>query len=271
MAKTIGVVLPSAVYAGLVVDHASQGRCTLPRSDRRCRSTHSSSSTPTRSSRPSASRSSKPSPATRTSPRVGVAIPGLIRNGVVEEAPNLPQLKGARIARARSPPSSRSHGIDAPVTVLNDADGVAAGLAAVHGKLDSFIRVWTLGIGIGYGRYPFAEGVWEGGHTVVSLDDKENYCGCGGTRPPRRHHGPPRHAPALPRHGAGRSLRTPPTRDKPDAALPRLQAPLAQGPRRRHRHLHPHAPAPASSSSPASTSASSTSPCSRTTCTRWSR
>ncbi|HEX3926526.1 MAG TPA: hypothetical protein VHW65_00895, partial [Gemmatimonadales bacterium] len=23
-------------------------------------------------------------------------------------------------------------------------------------------------------------GVWEGGHTVVTLDDKENFCGCGG-------------------------------------------------------------------------------------------
>ena len=63
---------------------------------------------------------------------------------------------------------------------MNDADGCAAGLASLHGKLDSIIRVWTLGIGIGYGRYPFAEGVWEGGHTTVSLDDKERFCGCGG-------------------------------------------------------------------------------------------
>ena len=50
----------------------------------------------------------------------------------------------------------------------------------IHGKLDRLIRVWTLGVGIGYGRYPFTQGVWEGGHTVVTLDDKENYCGCGG-------------------------------------------------------------------------------------------
>ena len=28
---------------------------------------------------------------------VGVAVPGLVKNGVVEEAPNLPQLKGARM------------------------------------------------------------------------------------------------------------------------------------------------------------------------------
>ena len=64
--------------------------------------------------------------------------------------------------------------------VLNDADAVAAGLARTHGKLDQLIRVWTLGTGIGYGRYPFSEGVWEGGHTVVTLDDKEHFCGCGG-------------------------------------------------------------------------------------------
>jgi len=53
-------------------------------------------------------------------------------------------------------------------------------LASVHGKLDHMIRVWTLGVGIGYGRYPFTPGVWEGGHSVVSLDEKERFCGCGG-------------------------------------------------------------------------------------------
>ena len=51
---------------------------------------------------------------------------------------------------------------------------------SLHGKLDHMIRVWTLGVGIGHGRYPNTKGVWEGGHTIVSLDDKERYCGCGG-------------------------------------------------------------------------------------------
>jgi predicted NBD/HSP70 family sugar kinase len=110
---------------------------------------------------------------------VGVALPGLVKNGVVEEAPNLPQLKGARI-RDLLTTQLKSNGLEAPVTVLNDADGMAAGLASAHGKLDSMIRVWTLGVGIGYGRYPFTPGVWEGGHTIVSLEDKENFCGCGG-------------------------------------------------------------------------------------------
>jgi len=110
---------------------------------------------------------------------VGIALPGLIRNGVVEEAPNLPQLKGARIEELLTT-ELVNHGITAPVNVVNDADGMAAGLASRHGKLDHMIRVWTIGTGIGYGRYPFAQGVWEGGHTVVSLDDKERFCGCGG-------------------------------------------------------------------------------------------
>jgi predicted NBD/HSP70 family sugar kinase len=110
---------------------------------------------------------------------MGVALPGLVKNGVVEESPNLPQLKGTRIVDLLSA-ELRSHGLDIPVTAVNDADGMAAGLASAHRKLDSMIRVWTLGFGIGYGRYPFAPGVWEGGHTVVTLDDKERYCGCGG-------------------------------------------------------------------------------------------
>jgi predicted NBD/HSP70 family sugar kinase len=110
---------------------------------------------------------------------VGVALPGIIRNGVVEDSPNLPQLKGARIAELLFAKLAEQ-GLHTAVNVINDADGMASGLAATLGKLDRLIRVWTLGIGIGYGRYPFIDGVWEGGHGVVSIDDKERYCGCGG-------------------------------------------------------------------------------------------
>jgi len=67
-----------------------------------------------------------------------------------------------------------------PVSVFNDADAMAAGIAATHGHLDRLIRVWTLGTGIGYGRYPFRDGFWEAGHSVVTLDPKEHFCGCGG-------------------------------------------------------------------------------------------
>ena len=110
---------------------------------------------------------------------IGIAIPGLVRHGCVEEAPNIPQLKGARIQELLTIGLS-ARGITAPVRIVNDADAMAAGLASKHGKLDQFIRVWTIGTGIGYGVYPFTDGVWEGGHSVVTLDEKENFCGCGG-------------------------------------------------------------------------------------------
>lgn len=105
---------------------------------------------------------------------VGVGFPGIIRDGTVEESPNLKQMKGAKLAEALSA------ALGVRVSLFNDADVVAAGIAATFGHLDRLIRVWTLGHGIGFGRYPCAEGVWEGGHTVVTLDPKENYCGCGG-------------------------------------------------------------------------------------------
>jgi len=110
---------------------------------------------------------------------VGVALPGIVRNGVVEDSPNLGQLKGARIGdwiHETLQEKGRHYSVD----VFNDADAVAAGLAAIKGQLDRLIRVWTIGNGIGFGRFPYAEGPWEGGHTVISLDPKENFCGCGG-------------------------------------------------------------------------------------------
>jgi len=111
---------------------------------------------------------------------VGIGLPGLIRQGFVEESPNLRQLKGAHFQELVSE-ALRDSGIDVPVRVYNDADVIAAGLAATRGHLDRIIRVWTLGNGIGFGIYPHREGVWEGGHLVVSLDPRERFCGCGGT------------------------------------------------------------------------------------------
>jgi predicted NBD/HSP70 family sugar kinase len=110
---------------------------------------------------------------------IGFACPGVVRNGVIEESPNLQQLKGFPMELAmRNALAER--GIHAPIAVSNDADVVAAGIACGHGQLDKLVRVWTLGNGIGFGRYPAIDGVWEGGHTVVSLDPNERFCGCGG-------------------------------------------------------------------------------------------
>src|SRR5579863_4375515 len=110
---------------------------------------------------------------------IGIGVPGIIREGLVEESPNLRQLKGANMRELVSN-ALREHGLNAPVHVYNDADVVAAGLAATRGQLDRLIRVWTLGHGIGFGIYPWHEGIWEGGHVVVSLDPNEKFCGCGG-------------------------------------------------------------------------------------------
>jgi predicted NBD/HSP70 family sugar kinase len=110
---------------------------------------------------------------------VGVAVPGIIRQGVVEDSPNLTQIKGMRLADELTRVLS-ARGIAAPVRISNDADSIAAGVAATRGQLDRLTRVWTIGNGIGYGRWPYVEGVWEGGHITVTLDPKERFCGCGG-------------------------------------------------------------------------------------------
>lgn len=110
---------------------------------------------------------------------IGVAVPGIVRAGVVEDSPNLPQLKGSRMAESLAK-ALTARKINAPVHIANDADAIAAGVAATHGQLNKLTRVWTLGNGIGYGRWPYVDGVWEGGHITVSLDPKERFCGCGG-------------------------------------------------------------------------------------------
>ncbi len=110
---------------------------------------------------------------------IGIAVPGLIRHGVVEDSPNLTQLKGMHLAEELSKVLI-GRGINAPVHLANDADAIAAGVAATRGHLNRLTRVWTIGNGIGYGRWPYVEGVWEGGHITVTLDPKERFCGCGG-------------------------------------------------------------------------------------------
>ncbi len=179
MAKTIGVVLSERVISGLVVDHKVVGDIlSFPVNDDENESAlvemHTDALVETICDQVKRARGEH-----KDISAIGVAMPGLIKDGVVDDSPNLPQLKGARIKELLTR-QLREHGLDGAVCILNDADGVAAGLAAASGKLDQFIRVWTLGVGIGYGRYPWAPGVWEGGHTTITLDDKENYCGCGG-------------------------------------------------------------------------------------------
>ena len=110
---------------------------------------------------------------------IGIGFPGIIRNGVVEDSPNFHQAKGFALQGALSG-ALKGKLAGAHVRVFNDADVMAAGIAATQGKLNKLIRVWTLGNGVGFGRFPASEGIWEGGHSVVTLDTKEIFCGCGG-------------------------------------------------------------------------------------------
>lgn len=181
MAKIVGVMLSERVRAGLVVDHALTGGLKMfPAASDSEDDEYALVEMPADSVvETMCDQVLAAAGKERALAGVGVAVPGYVRNGVVEEAPNLPQLKGARLGEMLAS-QLRAHDINAPVAIINDADALAAGLAARMGKLDSILRVWTLGTGIGSGRYPLTEGVWEGGHTVVTLDAKENYCGCGG-------------------------------------------------------------------------------------------
>jgi glucokinase len=111
---------------------------------------------------------------------IGLALPGIVRSGVVEDSPNLVQFKGLNVQELLGQAVESLFHQRIPVAVFNDADVMAAGMAATRGHLDKIIRVWTLGTGIGYGRYPSTDAVWEAGHSVVTLDPKEQYCGCGG-------------------------------------------------------------------------------------------
>jgi glucokinase len=177
MVQTIGVVMTTRIVAGLVEDHAlagSLGFFPADPDDHEALLDLPVDSLCQRIGEEVANL--KPAP---TIEAIGVAMPGIIRGGIVEDSPNLSQLKGANIA-ASLKSAFEALGINAPVKVLNDADAAAAGLAATEGHLGRVVRVWTIGNGIGFGRYPYREGVWEGGHTVVSLDPKESFCGCGG-------------------------------------------------------------------------------------------
>jgi glucokinase len=176
MAKTIGVVMTTKVVAGLIENHQLKGG--LKEFPESIDDTNGLIEVPADSLCDMLSEAI----AAHAGPGVeaaGVAMPGYVHQGVLLDSPNLPQLKGARVCESIKSRLAR-RGLDFKVRVFNDADAVAAGIAATRGQLDRQIRVWTIGNGIGFGRYPWTEGPWEGGHMVVTLDPRENYCGCGG-------------------------------------------------------------------------------------------
>src|SRR5450755_1036829 len=75
---------------------------------------------------------------------VGAGFPGVIRGGVILESPNLGQLKGLHVADELRA-ALKADGMDVPVVAINDADALAAGIAATHESMDHLVRVWYLG------------------------------------------------------------------------------------------------------------------------------
>jgi glucokinase len=186
MAKTVGVIMTDRIVAGLIEDHKVVGSLLQYPEHHENSSEGNFDEGDGLVEMPADGLSdlicdqiAQLAPAGTGVGVVGVAMPGMVRNGVLEDSPNLPQLKGAHVAEAIKN-GLTARGLDYSVGIFNDADAVAAGLAATRGQLDRLVRVWTIGNGIGFGRFPYTEGPWEGGHTVVTLDPKENYCACGG-------------------------------------------------------------------------------------------
>ncbi len=177
MAKIIGVVMSYQIAAGLVEENRLAGQLLL----------HPGTASATYAFEGKSNESIielllgqiESVRADQTVSAVGLAMPGIIREGLIEESPNLPQTKGFHLQEVLVAELER-RGHRVPVRVFNDADAIAAGLAATRGHLHRLIRVWNLSHGVGFGRYPWTDGIWEGGHTVVTLDPAERYCGCSG-------------------------------------------------------------------------------------------
>jgi glucokinase len=181
MAKTVGVVMTEKVVAGVIEDHkvASEIR-HYPAQEHDPEEESGLVEKPADALAELLSEQiAALAPAGSGINAAGIAVPGIVRNGVIEDSPNLQQLKGANIAGAvRNALAAR--GLDFTVNALNDADAIAGGVAGTRGQLDRLVRVWTIGNGIGFGRFPYTGGPWEGGHTTITLDPKEKYCACGG-------------------------------------------------------------------------------------------
>src|SRR5580698_1667828 len=122
MAKTIGVILSERISAGLVVDHKLVGPVRRFPDDHDDEDAlvemHTDALVETIGKEVLLAADG----ATDVM-AVGVALPGLVKNGVVEEAPNLPQLKGARIQELLAA-YLKGHGWNVTVTAVNDADGM---------------------------------------------------------------------------------------------------------------------------------------------------
>ena len=204
MAKTIGVILSDRILTGLVTDHALQGRpLAFPEDDGDgdgLVELHADLLVET-----VCQQVTKAEAGDGKVEAIGVALPGLIRNGVVEESPNLPQLKGARVGELLEG-KLRANGITAPVTVLNDADGVAAGLASAAGQAGQRDPGVDAGGGDRVWAVPVSAGVVGSGALGGDAGRQGALLRVRRARAHGRHHGAPGDAAAVSGYGAGRGV-----------------------------------------------------------------
>lgn len=177
MAQGIGISVTDRIAVGLVKGSALDGPLLVTPSDPQ--ETDSLHGVPTEVIISRVAEQLKQLSPSGKPAHIGLAMPGIIRNGVVEDSPNLAQLKGFNVASILANSLEELYG-PVPIAVSNDANAMVAAVAASRGHLDRLTRLWYLGEGIGFGRYPAHDGVWEAGHSVVTLDPKETFCGCGG-------------------------------------------------------------------------------------------
>ena len=204
MSKTVGAVLSTRVVAGLIEDHKLEGG--LKEFPENIDDTNGLIEVPAESLCDMICDAiASLVPKGSTIDAAGVALPGYVHQGVMLDAPNLPQLKGAQVSSNLST-GLKKRGIDVKLAIFNDADAVAAGIAATRGQLDRQVRVWTIGNGIGlralsvYGR---AVGGWAHGGDARPEGE---ILRLRRARASGRHHGQPGDAAAISGHGARRSF-----------------------------------------------------------------
>src|ERR1700757_1061367 len=112
MGRTIGVVMTANIVAGFIENHQLTGELLRYPDDPE--ETHGLIELPTDPlCEVICERISALKPADAKLDAIGIAMPGIVRNGVVEDSPNLAQLKGARI-RDKVSATLRERSITAP-------------------------------------------------------------------------------------------------------------------------------------------------------------
>ena len=107
MARSVGVTLSEQIHTGLVVDHKLVGGLRQFPEDEEdyggLVELHTDALVETMCEQVLGAANGDKNVAS-----VGVAVPGLVKNGVVEEAPNLPAAEGRAAARPDQPEAARA-------------------------------------------------------------------------------------------------------------------------------------------------------------------